>query len=114
MEITFSLVLISRRFQLSSIYAVIVVRTINDVRILGFHDNFDDAENAVIKNTGDMSENGYYPYAIIEEINLGSYGVTFNKKYYNYDKKHMEFIPVTEEDVAHDNIDVLRSTYIFG
>ena len=40
---------------------------------IGFFTDLDDAKECVTKNSGDMAEGGYYPYAVIFPVQEGLY-----------------------------------------
>ena len=51
-------------------------------RAVGFFHEFEIAEKAVIYNSLDINEMGYYPFAVIEEVTPGIY--SFSRKEYWY------------------------------
>lgn len=79
--------------------------------IIGIFDNQKEAEEIVLSNSGDIAENGYYHYAVIEEVGFGLYGLSGaqheikkrieNIKWYRWHKKEEQYnkIPKCPEDL---------------
>ncbi len=44
-------------------------------RTIGWFENKADAEDVILKNSYDINEAGYYPYAVIEEVEQGIYPI---------------------------------------
>lgn len=79
--------------------------------IVGVFETQKDAEHIVLSNSGDIAENGYYHYAVIEEVGLGLYGLSGaqndvrkrmeNIKWYRWHKNEKQYnkIPKCPEDL---------------
>ena len=59
----------------------------NKARCVGFYFKQKDAEEAVINNTNDIFEEGYYPYCVIEEVQEGIYFFPRNEIWYKWNLK---------------------------
>ena len=57
------------------IYCVATVRHGGESRTVGYFFHRDDATYVVETNSCDIYENGYYPYAVIEEVLPGVYPI---------------------------------------
>lgn len=72
-------------------YFVATIRNIytNSTRVVGFFDSLEQARNCVESNCGDIYEEGYYNYAVIEELESGIYPACQNPIFYEWfgDKK---------------------------
>ena len=56
-------------------------------RCVGFFFNFKIAEEEVIHNSCDISEEGYYSYCVIEEVRPGIYFFPRTEKWYKWNIK---------------------------
>ena len=59
-------------------------------RVSGFFETFEEAEEAILKNLGDMIEENRYPYALIEKVQPGIYGETEVIKVYKTSSRNFE------------------------
>jgi len=55
------------------IYFVTTIRLNGDKRTVGYYFNFHDAQATIEGNHGDIYEEGYYQYALIEHMGSGLY-----------------------------------------
>lgn len=55
-------------------------------RCVGYFKNFNKAEEIIINNVGDIYEDGYYKWAIIEKIEEGLYQHDLKPIWYEWDK----------------------------
>ena len=53
-------------------------------RVVGFYKDFATAERAVLENCCDLYEDGYYKYAVIEELEDGLYPYCSKPKFYKW------------------------------
>lgn len=60
-------------------------------RTVGYTMTFSAAEKIVNKNSGDIYEDGYYNYAVIEAVEEGIYQYDENPKWFKWDKTKMGF-----------------------
>lgn len=79
--------------------------------IVGIFETQKIAEEIILSNAGDIAEEGYYHYAVIEEVGLGLYGLSGdqeevrkrinNAKWYRWHKKEKQYnkIPNCPEDL---------------
>lgn len=44
-------------------------------RTVAWYKDFKDAEKCILTNSGDINECGYYPYAVVEEVEEGLYPI---------------------------------------
>lgn len=68
-----------------------------DGRTVGYYLDFENAENSVIYNDLDINEDGYYPYAVIEEVSEGLYTVPRIEFWYKWINDKYERIDKPEE-----------------
>lgn len=54
-------------------------------RVVGFFDDLETAKKAVEENWGDLYEDGYYKYAIIEEREAGLYSICLKPIFYKWE-----------------------------
>jgi hypothetical protein len=54
------------------------------IRCVGYYNKFEYAEECIKINNGNIYENGYYPYAVIEEVEPGIYPLGKNKWFYEW------------------------------
>lgn len=70
-----------------------------DCRCVGWFQEFDDADQAVRHNNGDIYEVGSYPYAIIEKIDEGFYGTSPHERtLYEFNRKTEMYEPIPEPE----------------
>lgn len=62
-------------------------------RCVGYYEDLKDAEECVINNDCDISEEGYYRYAIIEEIEPGLYTFPRKEFWYRWDGRDKKYHP---------------------
>lgn len=68
-------------------YFITTLTPEGDARCVGYVPSLDAAINIVENNIGDLYEVGYYPYAIIENIEEGLYQYDSNPLWFTYNKK---------------------------
>lgn len=75
----------------------------NRTRCVGYFKTFKEAEEAVINNAGDMNEDGYYKYAVIENIPEGVYRLDLSPVWYEWDEttKKYKKIKKCPKEFAH-------------
>ena len=54
-------------------------------RVVGFYFSFEEAETAVLNNWGDIYEDGYYKYAVIEGHEEGLYSIDLHPQFYKWE-----------------------------
>ena len=54
-------------------------------RVVGFYEDFATAEKCVLENWGDIYEDGYYKYAVIEAIEPGLYPTCLTPVFYKWE-----------------------------
>lgn len=71
-------------------------------RVVGYFNNFEQANNAVINNLGDINEHGWYNYVVVEEVNEGLYPLTDNRWIYKFDyiTKQYAILNLEEDKIA--------------
>lgn len=52
--------------------------------MVGFFGNYEKAEYAITWNIGDIYENGYYPFAIIEKLEEGTYPIPLEETWFKW------------------------------
>lgn len=68
-------------------------------RCVGWFATFEDADNAVRKNNGDIYEVGSYPFAIIEKVDEGLYGTsTHERTVYEFNRETEMYDPIHEPE----------------
>lgn len=70
-------------------------------RCVGYFSDLNDAIDAVKSNVGDIYEEGYYNYCVIEEIPEGIYQYDFKPKWFKWDKSVEGYVEFEE----HNKID---------
>ena len=65
-------------------------------RCVGYFETYSEALECVQKNSLDIAENGYYPYAVVERIRPGLYpdAVAF---FFEYLEKINAYVPISFE-----------------
>ena len=63
-------------------------------RRVGWFQKFKDAERVLSKNSGDVYEDGYYPFAMIEEVEEGVYPYNEHVWFYQWDKEKKRYCPI--------------------
>lgn len=76
-------------------------------RVVGFFHLFENAENAVIKNWGDIYENGYYNIVVIEKAEEGLYNSYEESHWYKYNKEYEKYVKI-------DKPNCFKNTVGFG
>lgn len=64
----------------------------NDTRCVGYYSDLKKAIEIVENNTGDLNEEGYYPYIVIENIKEGIYQYDQNPMWFEYDKSLNKYV----------------------
>lgn len=67
-------------------------------RCVGFFTKLKKAKEAVKYNYGNIYENGYYPFCVIERLREGLYNVTTDKYWYKWDLKKSGYIKIKEPE----------------
>ena len=84
---------------MNKIYIVTTFRStkptdMNRHRVGWFH-KFKDAGRVLLKNSGDVYEDGYYPFAMIEEVKEGAYPYDDERVwFYQWDKEKKRYCPI--------------------
>ena len=73
-------------------------------RCVGYYHEFDVAEWAVVNNNGDIYENGYYPYAVIEQVEPGIYPTGAIKHRHFYEWKDDKYVKCDNFDDPYSNV----------
>lgn len=53
-------------------------------RTVGYYTELEEAKQAIEENHGDIYEEGYYPFCVIEKVEEGLYGITFDEHWYQW------------------------------
>lgn len=75
----------------NSIFLITTIRRIEKTRTLGFFYTLEEAQNLVLHNYGDINENGYYLYCVIEELQPGIYNPAINEYWYKWTKLYKKY-----------------------
>ena len=78
---------------------ITVAKDSETTRCVGFFENYTDAVNRVIHNSFDISEDGYYPYAILEYIPEGIYQYSDDRIGYVFSKELGEYVRLSLKDL---------------
>jgi len=74
-------------------YFVTTIRKNFQCRTVGWYSELKDAEECVEKNYCDIYEDGYYPFAVIEEVKEGIYPIPGeSEQWYEWDKSKEQYI----------------------
>ena len=83
------------------IYTISTIRSFDEHgnisnRVVGFYRSRALAEKVIETNSGDIYEQGYYPYAMIEEVEEGLYPYCPNALWYKWegDKESGKYVPM--------------------
>ena len=69
-------------------------------RCVGYFETFEDAETRVINNVFDLYEEGYYPYAVIEDIKPGLYmSMDSTPIYYKFSRELGKYEKISVDDL---------------
>lgn len=81
------------------------ITTVNpdDYRCVGYVSSLDEAIRIVENNIGDLYEEGYYPYAVIENIPEGIYKYDQNPIWFKFDDRKYKYKRVDERPSYIDN-----------
>lgn len=63
----------------------------DDARCVGYVSSYEEAISIVEKNCCDLYEAGYYPYAVIENVEEGLYQYDFNPTWFTYNEELDEY-----------------------
>ena len=66
------------------------------IRTVGFYTEFEVAKEMVENNNADMADNGYYPYALIEEVPEGTYPFAEKRWFFKFNRTLDKFEPIDE------------------
>ena len=66
-------------------------------RAVGYYETFEEAEDVVINNILDICEEGYYHYAVIEEVEPGIYTIPRTEIWYRWDREKGQYINLPEK-----------------
>lgn len=72
---------------------------VDNKRTFGYFENFDEAEQALSCNIGDMHETIYY-FAIVEKIDAGIHSRCTKRWFYQYDSTQCGFFQIKEPTEA--------------
>lgn len=61
-------------------------------RTVGFYTDLNDAKRCVNENWGDIYEVGSYPFALIERVETGLYGVTKDRWLYEWNNSEKGYV----------------------
>ena len=77
------------------IYTITTIRSFlaGGCRGVGYAHTMEDANNWVVQNAFDINECGYYPYAVIEEVEEGIYSFPRIEHWYEYNKESDTYMP---------------------
>lgn len=67
-------------------------------RTVGWYKKYKKAEECVLKNFGDIYECGYYPYAVIEEVEEGLYPYNENTWWFAWDQDKKAYLPIEKPE----------------
>ena len=79
------------------IYTIMTFRNLIDGgtqgdRVIGYFRTLKKAQRIVEDNIGDINEDNYYPYAVIEEVEHGIYPVSTVAYYYHWNGE--KYVPI--------------------
>ena len=82
------------------IYTITTIRSFlaGGCRAVGYAHTMADANNWVVENACDINECGYYPYAVIEEVEEGIYSFPRIEHWYEYNKDNGTYMPCEKPD----------------
>ena len=63
------------------------------VRCVGFFHELENAHEWLRLNEGDINEDGYYPFAVIEEVKPGFYTFPREERWYQWNKDTKRYVP---------------------
>ena len=66
-------------------------------RAIGYFETFKEAEEVVINNELDICEEGYYHYAVIEEVHPGIYTVPRTEIWYKWNREKGQYENIIEK-----------------
>ena len=66
-------------------YFVSTINKHRGIRTVGYFSKYEDALEVVTKNYGDIYEEGYYPYALIENVPEGLYKYDTEPQWFKWD-----------------------------
>ena len=79
------------------IYTVTTLRELNTHgRTVGYFSDMEEAQEAVERNSCDIYESGYYPYAVVEEVEDGLYPYCPKAQWYQWNGGRYVKIPKPE------------------
>jgi len=78
------------------IFTITTVRKdpVKNPRCVGFYYNLVNAITAVEENHGDIYEEGYYPYCVIEAVKEGIYCIDRKEFWFKWNKKENGYKPI--------------------
>lgn len=80
------------------IYTITTIRYGGDMRTVGFVYNLEAAKTIIVENYGDIYEEGYYPFALIEEVRGGIYNVNRKEFWYKWSHETHKYEPTSKPD----------------
>ena len=94
---------------MDKIWVVVTCRTLDtknekfrDSRNVGWYNDLQEADKVLLNNYGDVYEDGYYPYAIIEQVPQGLYPICETALFYRWDKDKKRYIQIEKpEELKH-------------
>lgn len=89
---------------MGKIFTVTTVRRANNPlcaspRTVAWYKTFKSAERAILNNACDMYEDGYYPYAVIEEIGPGMYPEVKKETWFEWDTNKKAYVPCKKPEL---------------
>lgn len=84
-------------------YFITTVSEKHGNRCVGYYENEQDAIDAVIHNSDDLNEAGFYPYAVIENVAEGLYRYDQSPMWFEYDEEIDEYKKSNRPDFIPNN-----------
>ena len=66
-------------------------------RTVGYYEKFEEAEDVVLNNICDICEEGYYHFAVIEEVEPGIYMVPRTEIWYKWNREKGQYENIIEK-----------------
>ena len=85
-------------------YFITAVKDDYDNRCVGYFKSLEKATRVLEGNYSDISESGYYPFAVIENVKEGIYQYDFRPLWFKYNKKINRFEPSDRPSNIANNI----------
>jgi hypothetical protein len=75
-----------------------------NMRCVGFYYDHEEADDLVVNNRMDISEDGYYRFAVIEQKSEGIYCTPYNEWWYKYNRKTDKYERCEKPEKLHNII----------